>query len=132
MRIRLVPLALVCLAALPAVARSADDQDKKPAQPTVIVRLKSFEGVVSDLKYLAALAGREDEVKNFEGILRARIGGEKGLKGFDLKRPVGLYGTPGPNGLDSTVVLMVPLADEKEALGLLENLELKYEKGEDG
>ncbi|HZT82659.1 MAG TPA: hypothetical protein VFA26_20690 [Gemmataceae bacterium] len=134
MRVRILPVALVCLVALPAVARPADDKkaDKKPSQPTVIIRLKSLDGLLADVKYLAALAGRGDEVKNFEGILKARAGGDKALEGFDRKRPLGAYGHPGPQGVDSTVVLMLPVKDEKAALRALDNFNLKAEKEKDG
>jgi hypothetical protein len=44
---------------------------------------------------------------------------------------MGLYGTVGPAGVDSTAVALIPIADEKAALALLENLNLKAEKGED-
>jgi hypothetical protein len=131
MRIRFVPyVALVCLAALPSVARP-DDTKKDTEAPAVVIRVRSLDGVLGDFKYLAGMLGQEEPVKQFEAMIRKRTG-KKGLDGFDTKKPIGLYGTPGPNGLDSTIVLMLPVKDEKAVLDLVENLGATVEKDDDG
>jgi hypothetical protein len=121
-------LAALGLLALPAVTRAAD---AKPAGPTVVVRIEPFDDLLADVRHLATLADREELVKQFEGLIRAKAGA-KGLDGIDLKRPLGFYGTVGTQGFDSSGVLMVPVADEKAFLTLLDNLNLKPEKGKDG
>jgi hypothetical protein len=132
MRLRLLPwLAVLCLTAVPSVARPAPapagDAKNKPG---VVVRVQSLDDLLANARYLAGFFGAEEQVKQFEALIKARIG-EKGLDGFDPKRPLGLYGEIGPNGIDSLIVVVLPIADEKAVLGLLENLNLKAEKGKD-
>jgi hypothetical protein len=121
-------LAALCLLALPPAVRAAEG---RPAAPTVVVRLAPLDDLLADFRYLATLADREELVKQFEGLLKAKAG-PKGLTGLDLKRPLGFYGTVGSQGFDSSGVLLLPVTDEKAFLGLLENLELKATKGKDG
>jgi hypothetical protein len=116
------------LLALPVVTRAADAGG---AGPTVVVRIEPLDDLLADARYLGALADRDELVKQFEGLVRAKAG-PKGLDGIDLKRPLGFYGTVGPQGFDSSGVLMVPVADEKAFLALLDKLNLKPEKGKDG
>ena len=130
MHLRHLPwLAVLCLAALPAAARPAPAGDAKN-KPGLVVRLQSVDELLTNVKYLAAFFDAEEPVKQFEALIKQRIG-EKGLEGFDTKRPLGLYGDIGPNGIDSQIVAVLPVADEKAVLGLLENLNLKAEKGKD-
>jgi hypothetical protein len=130
MRTRLVPwVALLGLALLPAAARPAEGTAAKPA---FIIRLAPLDTLAEDGRYLSELAGKEDDAKNVEGILKGIIG-EKGLEGIDTKKPLGAYGTIGPMGLDSTAVVLVPVADEQAFLGLVEKLSgNKPDKGGDG
>jgi hypothetical protein len=122
-------VALVCLATLPGAARPAEGA--KPAAPGFVVRVQSLDELIADVKYVAKLIGREDQAEQVEGLLKAKAG-PKGLDGIDVKRPMGVYGRFG-NGLeDITAVALIPVADEKAFLGLLENLNVKAEKGEDG
>src|SRR4051794_1129967 len=99
-------LAVCGLMALPTPARPADD---KAQTPTLVVRLRSIDGLVSDFKYLATLAGRAEEAKQVDALIKNWIGD----KGIDSKRPLGLYGTINPGLMDSTAVVLVPIADEK-------------------
>lgn len=136
---RLLPVtALLAAVALPLVARA---DDKKAAQvekaaakadgPGLVVRIQSVEQLLENARYLAALVGREEEAKQMEGFLKAKAG-PKGLEGIDMKRPMGLYANIGPNGLDSTAVALIPIADQKAFLGMLDNTGVKYEKKEGG
>jgi hypothetical protein len=68
-----------------------------------------------------------------EGMIKAKAGGPKGLEGIDAKRPMALYGMFGEGGIETgTVIGLVPIADEKAFLGLIENLGAKAEKDKDG
>jgi hypothetical protein len=134
---RLLPcVALLALVALPGVARPADDKkpdDKKAVTPGVVLRVGALDDLVSNFRYLAGLVGRDEEAKQFEGMLRAKAGGPKGLEGIDSKRPLAVYGVFGEGGLEnSTAVGLIPIADEKSFLGLVENLGAKAEKDKDG
>jgi hypothetical protein len=124
MRMRLLPwLALVFLA-VPRPALSAEDK------PTLIVRVASIERLVNDARHLAELAGREEQAKQAEGFLKSMIN-EKGLQGIDTKRPTGAYGKLGRTVEDSEVVVLLPIADEKTFLDLLQSFGIKPEKGKD-
>src|SRR4051812_46430917 len=133
MRQRLLPgLFVLCLLAVPAAARAADP---KPAEPTLIVRLESLQELMGDAEYVAGFFDEEkingqtpaELIKQTGGILTTG----KGAKAVDAKKPIGLYGTPGPNGTDSAVVLMVPVADEKAFLDLLGGFKVKAEPDKD-
>jgi hypothetical protein len=125
MRVRLCALLTVlCLTAIPARPAAAEP-------PALVVGLRSLDGLLADAKYLAGLAGREEEAKQFEGFFKV-LTGPKGLEGIDTKKPLGLYGVIATNPGESTAVALVPIADEKAVLALLERLNLKAEKGTDG
>ena len=122
-------LALLGLAALPGSVRAAADE--ATATPTVVVRVRSIDGLLGDIQYVADLAGRGEEAKQLEGLFKSRVG-PKGLDGLDTKRPLGLYGTIDANLTDSTAVLLIPISDQKAFLGLLEGLNFKAKKEDDG
>ncbi len=127
---RLIPLtALMALVALPSAARP--DEKAGPKAPGLVLRLASLDDLLADVRYLGDLVGRGEEAKQAEGFLKAKAG-EKGLEGVDTKRPMALYGTFGPAGIDSTAVVVIPIADEKAFLALLANLDVKADKGDDG
>ena len=127
-------VAVVSMLAIPLSARSADDPPKKaPAAvkgPTLVVRIKSINDLISDGKYIAALAGQEDKAAQAEGFLNA-MSGENGLGGIDTKRPIGVYGSVSPDLVSSSGVILVPIADEKTLLDLLENYTINATKGND-
>ena len=126
---RCLSLALFGLAAIigPVRAAAAD----APTAPTLVVRVRSIDGLVGDVKYLATLAGRGEEAKQFEGLINARVG-SKGLEGIDTKRPLGLYGTLDANLMESTAALLIPISDQKAFLGLLEGFGFTAKKEDDG
>jgi hypothetical protein len=132
MRTRWWPcVALLCSLALAPAGTSRAADPKPGSEPGVVVRIKSLDGLLEDASYLAKAVGKEEEAKQFEKMITAQAG-EKGLKGLDRTRPLGLYGTVGQFGFDSTAVALIPIKDEDAVLGLLENLNLKAEKGDDG
>jgi hypothetical protein len=129
MRARCVAfVALFALTVTTAPVRSADDQTKTP---TLIVRIQSLDGLISDARYLATLAGREEEAKQAEAFLK-QLAGEKGIEGLDTKRPMGLYGTLGSNLIDSEAVVMLPVADQEAFVALVKRLNLNPDKDKDG
>src|SRR5260370_35443417 len=126
---RSLSLALFGLAAIIGPVRPAAAD--APTTPTLVVRVRSIDGLVGDVKYLATLAGRGEEAKQFEGLLTARVG-SKGLEGIDTKRPVGLYGTIDANLMESTAALLIHISDQKAFLGLLEGFGFTAKKEDDG
>jgi hypothetical protein len=124
----LLLLSLCGLLANPGSAGFADDTATKPA---LVVQIKSIDGLVADAKYLATLSGREEEAKQAEGMFKSLVG-PKGLEGIDTKRPLGLYGFVDPHLMDSTAVLMLPIADDNAFLSLLAGLNVNATKEDDG
>ena len=122
-------LALLTFLALGAPALPARAEEKAAA-PTLIVRLNSIDGLIADARYLAEAAGKGNEAKQFEGMLKPFIG-EKGLEGFDTTKPIALYGRLNAKIEQSDLVLMLPVADEAAVLALLKRYEVKFEKEKD-
>lgn len=121
-------LAFVGLIALPAPTHLAAAES---TTPSLVIRIKSIDTLVADIQTLASLAGAEEQAKQIDGILKAKIGA-KGFEGIDPKRPLGLYATLTGNLIDASAVVLVPIADEKTFLDLLERLDVKTEKSKDG
>jgi hypothetical protein len=125
---------LLGLLLLPAVARpgeaGARAGDKKSAPPTLVLRVRSFDTVIRNAKLFARLAGQQELGEQFEALLKQRLGEE--FKGIDTTRPFGLYADPSEALPGVAAVAMVPVANEADVLGLLENLNYKAEKGKGG
>ncbi|MBI1913573.1 MAG: hypothetical protein HYS12_02275 [Planctomycetes bacterium] len=121
-------VALLALTVLAAPVRSADDKTKTP---TLIVRVQSLDGLIADARYLATLAGREEEAKQAEAFLK-QFTGEKGIEGLDTKQPMGLYGYLAGNLIDTQAVVLLPVADEQTFVALLKRLNLNPDKDKDG
>src|SRR4051794_7192445 len=121
-------VALLALTVVPAPMRAADDKTKTP---TLIVRVRSLDGLISDARYLATLAGREEEAKQAEAFLK-QFTGEKGIEGLDTKRPMGLYGSLAGDVVNSEVVVLLPIADEQAFVALVKRLNLNPDKDKDG
>lgn len=120
MRMRFVPcLALLGLTVLTGSVRPA--APIKKTTPGIVIRLASLDSLAADIQYLAKLADREDDADQLEGILKSKTG-PKGLEGVDPKKPLGAYGNVGPAIIDSTGVVLLPIADEEAFLGLLTKL----------
>lgn len=132
MRSRLVPcLALLGLVFLPAAARPEDDAKLKTSSPALVIRLRSLDGILADLHYLAAQVGKEEEAKQAEAMLKEKVG-DKGLEGIDMSKPIGLYLIAGPNGTDSYGAVMIPVKDEKALLNALKNFNVDAKPNKDG
>jgi hypothetical protein len=88
---------------------------------------------LADVKYIAKLVGQGDSADQLDGLIDAWAG-EKGLagSGIDVKRPFALYALAMPGGADSPFALMIPVADEKTFLKLLDSVRIKAEKDKDG
>lgn len=130
---RLIPL-LALVGLLAGSVSSVPAQKKKAAPgPTLVVRVRSIDSLLADAKYLMILGGQKEVAEQLEGVILSMIG-PKGLDGIDTKRPFGLYGSVGPNGIDSNGVVLVPIADQKAFLSFLDRLNLnpKELKGQNG
>lgn len=122
MRQRLIPMfAFVGMVFVPLAAPAAEEA------PSLIIRVRSIDSLLGDAKYLLAAVGQEEVGKQIDGFIKSQVG-NKGLEGIDTKRAIGFYGTVGPNGVDSTGVLMVPVSDEKAFVALLDRLNLNVKE----
>jgi hypothetical protein len=99
--------------------------------PTVVVRVRSVDTVIENIKLVVELAGRENVAQQIEGLIKTKIG-PNGLEGIDPKRPFGGYARIGKEIEDVAGVIMLPIADEKAFLGLLENLNFQVTKDKKG
>jgi len=132
MRIQTGLLLAASLLAMSLLPTQAIAQAKKPA---LQMRLGSLDSLMETFYLLADKVGRKDEAKQLEQVLKAGTGPD-GIQGLDPKRPLGLYGSIGPNGVDSEAVLAVPVLDEEKMLTALTALSGglggKVEKGKNG
>jgi len=126
----------VSLAAATLLASPLWAEDSKPAEPAIVVRLKSFDGLVADVKFLAQAAGKAEEAKQIDGILQ-QLPIKNGLAGtgLDTKRPFLFYAIASPDAISSHGALLVPIADEKAFSSFLEdtlgNFGMSVTKGSD-
>jgi len=127
----LVFLALLGGFIAPSPARTADKA--AASKPTMIVRIRSIDDLLADAKYVASLMDQEENAKQFEGLIKSKMG-PNGLLGLDINRPLGSYLTldANANPEDSSAVVLLPVKDEKTFLGALEDFGVKAEKGEGG
>jgi hypothetical protein len=119
-----------------ALTARADDAVK--TGPTLLVRVKSIDGLMADVKYFAALAGQDNQAEQLEKALPAFLG-PKGIAGtgLDTTKPIGAYGILDPQVPNSQVVVMIPVADEKALVETLTKFgqsipNAKITKGDDG
>jgi hypothetical protein len=117
---------VACVAlSLPQLGRSAD------APPSIVLKVKSIDGLVRDVKYVAEQIGLGDEVKQVDEMLNS-FKSEQGLGGIDTTKPIGLYGRLTDDVQNSPIMVMLPIVDEKAFLQFLGNFEIKAEKDKDG
>jgi hypothetical protein len=138
MRTRLVPFLLLAGLALslPGSRGRGDTKasDSEPATPfkgAVVLRVKPLDELIADARYVTKLAGREEEVKQFEKLLKSKTG-PKGLEGIDTKKPLGAYGILRAKLDESQGVVLLPIADETTFLKFLDTMDLKAEKDKGG
>jgi hypothetical protein len=110
--------------------QTASAQETKNPPPTVVVRVRSVDTVIENVKLVVSLAGRENIAQQIEGLIKTKVG-PKGLEGIDPKRPFGAYARFSEE-LQVAGVVMLPIADENAFLGLLENLNYKATKDKKG
>jgi hypothetical protein len=116
-RRRLTVWAALALAVAPVQALSAE-------KPALVVRIKSINGLLEDLKYFAQLGGGKESLDPIDNFLKSLIG-EKGAETIDPNRPLGLYAILGTEFANSSWVGLIPVANEKAFLALLARNQLE-------
>ena len=103
---------------------------QKDAGPALEVRVRSVNDLLDKAEYLGDIANQAETAKQAAAFVRGLTDEKKGIEGVDPARPFGLYGSLTPDVVDSPVVLMIPVADEKAVLDLLTaRLEPRPEEG---
>jgi hypothetical protein len=123
MRMRLlVGFAAVVAMLAPVSLRAAD-----PKSPTLVLRVKSIDGLLQDVRYIAKLAGQEDKVQQADGLLKAFD------LGIDQKKPFGVYVNMAADGGMPSAVILIPVSSEDAILkALAGHLQITPKKGDDG
>lgn len=116
---------------LPGMAQAQQEQAQKDQAPTLVLRIKSFDTLIRDIKILAKAIDQEEIGEQIESMIKGQAG-PKGLEGIDTRRPWGVYAKVTPDFSNPGAVAMIPVSDTKAFLKLLENLNFPAKKGEDG
>jgi hypothetical protein len=126
LRRSLLLLTVAGVLVMPRPVRAADS-----TLPTLILKVRSIDGVMEDVKYLADLVGHSGEAKQVDAGLKQKL--PKGFQGVNTHRPLGLYGTIDESLGDSTGVVLIPISNEKDFLELVEQVShTKPKKDDDG
>src|SRR5262249_7728111 len=72
----------------------------------------------------------DELVKQFEQSIKDVLG-EKGFEGLDINRPIAAYSILQDKLEDASLVLVVPVLNEKDFIGFLERLNIKAEAVKD-
>jgi hypothetical protein len=118
----LPPLAVLALVAAPAPAPA----QAKPENPTFVLRVRSLDTLFTSGQLLLEAVGKGQVLKQLDDLIKSKVG-PKGLVGVDTRRPLGLYAHIGKDITDLKAVLLIPIADEKAFLELLDGLNFKTE-----
>jgi hypothetical protein len=105
----------------PTAVRAADAKS-----PSLVLRIKSIDGILQDARYFAKLAGQEDALKQVDEVLKAYD------IGIDRTKPIGLYAAVSPNLQESPVVLLIPVSNEDTFVKALAGFNITAKKGDDG
>src|SRR4051812_37727395 len=98
------------------------------AGPAVVLRARSVDALRAEGKGFLDQLGLSAALEKLAVPLRAKTG-PKGLEGLDPKRPLGLFlhFDPDPAG-----ALLVPVTSEKAFVDLLQRLDIRADRGDDG
>ncbi|MFO0936938.1 MAG: hypothetical protein U0798_10535 [Gemmataceae bacterium] len=116
------PILMLALMLAPLCASVPPSRAADPAAitPVIEVKLQSIDQMLGYAKYVGGVFGQEEEFEQYANAVKA-FAGKKGLEGFDTKRPSGLYSGITKDVIDSPVVLLLPVVDEKAVLALLKD-----------
>lgn len=97
--------------------------------PSMQIRLRSLTELLNKAEYVANLFDQGETIRGIKALLfLSRLQG-KGVEGIHPDRPLGAYAFFKPDVIDSSVVLLIPIANQEAFLKLLkERLNLKVDK----
>ncbi len=129
MRLRWSFVTLIALAISFPLAKPGFAQEK--ATPSVVIRVKAVEQLLETAAKFARLAGKQDEVEQIEAFIKSKIN-DKSLEGIDIGRPLGAYLRFGKELEDISGAVLLPVADEKAFLTLLQTFAIQANKDAKG
>lgn len=115
-------LSIVPAWALPIPKLPPEATDK----PSVAVRIRPIAELIKDARYIAKLV---DQGEVFDAV---EPGVAPFLEAFDQKKPIGFYGKISPKGTDSYGIVMVPVKNLKDFIGMLNTVGVNPAEGEGG
>ena len=119
-----VGLAVVLLTA-PAFAAPVPAANAKYEQPTIVIQAQSGQKLLDDLrKYVKLNGGTPEMLAKIDETLK-QVLGEKGFAGLDLTKPLGGYAYLRAKAETSSLVLVLPITNEKDALDLIGRLKME-------
>lgn len=124
-------MAVWCLPVLLLIVPAARAQGKPVDTPAIVVRVSSLNALLQNLNLVVKLVGQEEAAHQIEGLFKSKVG-KKGIEGIDPARPIGAYVRFGKAIDQVSGAILIPMADEKTFLALLDNLSVNYAKDKDG
>ena len=121
----------LALTFLVLAATTAPAGEKNTDTPAIVLRVKSLEALLQNLNLVVKLVGQDEAALSIEGVIKGKIG-KKGLEGIDPARPFGAYARFGKTFDELTGAVLIPVADEKAFLTLVDNLNLAVAKDKAG
>ena len=119
-----VALAAVALLTLPVAAAPVPMPNAKYEQPTIVMQAQNGPRLLDGIRGFLKLNGATKEVmEKFEAQI-VQVLGEKGFAGIDLAKPIGGYAYVRTKLETSSLVLVVPVTTEKDALEFLGRLRI--------
>jgi hypothetical protein len=128
---RRILLAVFCIPFVVLFAPAVHANEKPADAPAVVVRAKSLNALLENMNFVVRLIGQEDAAAQIEGLVKGKIG-KDGIQGIDPGRPFGAYVHFGKGIGDVKGAILIPMADDKSFLNLLDSLGVKYAKDKDG
>jgi hypothetical protein len=110
----------------PVVAAPVPIPGAKYEPPTAIGQLVSGQRLLDEIKGFAKVISPE-LADGFDKEM-AKLLGEKGLAGIDLKKPAGMFAYIKPKLEHSYIVFVIPTTGEKEAIDLIDRFQFGVEE----
>ncbi len=115
----------VVLLTSPVFAAPVPAANAKYELPTIVIQAQSGQKLLDDLRKFVKLNGGTPEMLAKLDEMQKQFLGEKGFAGLDLTKPLGGYAYLRAKADTSSLVLVLPITNEKDALGLVERLKIE-------
>lgn len=104
----------------------------RAAEPTVEVKIKAIKDLLPLAEYLGDLGGVAEQADQGAKFIEAMAGKKGIIEGIDINKPIGFYASMTPAVVDSPMVVLIPIGDEKAFMNLLTGkLNINPEKEDD-